>query len=251
MKAYEAHETEYRRMKAQGVRSWDLRNQSWEIDPSDIRFLEYVVGQPWAPRKGKAVELGCGTAPLLRWLSKKGFSGLGGDVSATAIEMARAQSADFPLTFIAADLCRWIPPPAERGTMDLCVDGHLLHCITNAEDRAALLYTVRSLLRNPGGVFVVMSMCAPVDTERIGGQTQPRGRYEDSILWTPLAFPASYDDQRIMEGTTYLPIRYIPSEESLLGELRAAGFVPMQIQFTRYAYGEETSSVNIALVPAS
>lgn len=250
MKAYEAHETEYRRMKALGIRAWDLRNQSWEMDPSDIRFLEYVLKQDWAPRGGRAVELGCGTAPLLRWLSKKGFTGLGVDISATAIEMARAQSQGFPLSFLVADLCHWIPAPADRGTMDLCLDGHLLHCITSAEDRAALFYTVRTLLRDPGGVFVVMSMCAPVNTDRIGGSADPPARYEDSILWIPPAFPAAYEDQRVIGDVTYIPIRYIPSRETLLGELRAAGLISVQSRFTPFSSGEETSCLNVAVVPA-
>ncbi len=112
-KPYEGHETEYQRMRKNNIRSWDLRDKPEEIDESTKRFIEDALDQPWAAEKGKVIELGCGTAPMLRWLSEKGFGpGLGVDVSKTAIAMAREQSKGLNLTFKNADLCKTLPAKA-------------------------------------------------------------------------------------------------------------------------------------------
>ena len=128
-KNYALHQLEYEKMRRQGIKSWGRRDQPWEIDPNDKRFLADALAQPWAPKRGTALEIGCGTAPILRWLTRRGFSGLGVDISRTALEMARAQSRGRAIGFVQADMCR--PALRLRGRFDLAVDGHCLHCVTN------------------------------------------------------------------------------------------------------------------------
>ena len=72
-------------MKERGVRSWNERGVGGQpvraVDPDAERFLDDVLAQTWAPRAGRALELGCGTGPMLRWLAERGFRGVGIDVS--------------------------------------------------------------------------------------------------------------------------------------------------------------------------
>ena len=140
-KAYAAHEVLYQRMKAKGIRCWEQLNnaetfkRNGQIERNDLRFLVDALAQEWAPRKGSAIELGCGTGPMLRWLRKQGLGGLGVDISRTAIAMAREQSKGSGLRFRQADLCG--EPVAKAGSFDLALDGHCLHCITGQADRNA------------------------------------------------------------------------------------------------------------------
>jgi 2-polyprenyl-3-methyl-5-hydroxy-6-metoxy-1,4-benzoquinol methylase len=90
--SYEAHEKEYRRMESAGIPSWFRRNRPWDIDPHDEHFLADVLAQPWAPKTGVVIELGCGTGPLTRWLANKGCQATGIDISPTAIRMAQQRS---------------------------------------------------------------------------------------------------------------------------------------------------------------
>lgn len=64
-------------MEAAGIKSWFRKDHPWEIDPHDRHFFEHVFAQPWAPKDGAAVELGCGTGPIARWLGGRGFKTTG------------------------------------------------------------------------------------------------------------------------------------------------------------------------------
>jgi 2-polyprenyl-3-methyl-5-hydroxy-6-metoxy-1,4-benzoquinol methylase len=148
-KPYESHEDEYRWMEAAGTKSWFQRNRPWAIDPHDQHFLEDVFAQPWAPKNGHAMELGCGTGPLTRWLAKSGFKTTGVDVSETAIRMARKQSKSLTIDYRVADICT--KDVRSFGKFDLCVDGRCFHGITSPKDRRAVLENVRDLLK-PNGI---------------------------------------------------------------------------------------------------
>jgi len=105
-KSYQGHEIQYQKMKNKDVLSWDeMIGHNKGITNDTKRFLMDVLAQPWAPKGGKVIELGCGTAPILRWLCKKKFEGLGVDVSKTAIKMAREQSKGFDIRFKRAEKC--------------------------------------------------------------------------------------------------------------------------------------------------
>ena len=75
-----------KKIKKQGMQAWGEKN-NWdaEIDSPEEQFLIDVLAQSWTPQKGKMIELGCGTAPMLRWFCRKGYSCLGVDISKTAI----------------------------------------------------------------------------------------------------------------------------------------------------------------------
>ena len=246
-KPYEGHEIAYKRIRRKGLRSWAERNcakppkRPREIDGDTRKFLVDVLGQRWAPKGGRAIELGCGTAPILRWVCRRGFSGLGVDVSKTAISMARAQSKGLDIRFRRADLCG--PSVGKPGGFDLAVDGHCLHCITGREDRRAFLSNTRALLRE-GGLFVVLTMCSPVD--RKGSPNVIRGqKLVDRVVYAPADEVGEYEGARRIGGRDYMPTRYLGHWKSILTELRAAGFEPQLIRFVHATPKDPTSELSV------
>jgi SAM-dependent methyltransferase len=248
-KAYEGHEAVYREMKRRGVCSWDehLPGQGGHkrpaIDQDDQRFLVDVLAQPWAPSSGRAIELGCGTAPMLRWLCAKGFSGVGVDVSRTAIAMARAQSRGLGIRFKHADLCHGLP--VKPATFDLALDGHCLHCIISATDRKAFLRNVRRLLK-PGGLFLVLTMAAPVDRRALA-KCCPNQILRQRTLYVPLRHAGDVVGARRINGQLYMPTRCIRHWKHILTELRRAGFRPQLLRYNGSTANEPTGSLAAAL----
>lgn len=216
---YESHEGEYRRMKAAGTGSWFRRNRPWDIDPHDKRFLEDVFAQPWAPQNGRAVELGCGTGPLTRWLARRGFKTTGVDISRTAIRMAREQSGNDPVDYRVADICTSaIHAP---GKFVLCVDGRFFQSITNPKDRKAVLANVRRWLK-PEGVFVLMSMCAPIERRHLARQ-YPTQKILRNVIYYPLQRRGGFSEVKTFNGGKFIPVRFVGHWKCLLQELHNAG----------------------------
>ena len=246
-KAYEAHEQIYCRMKKKGIKSWSRRNYAWSISPPDKHFLEDVLMQKWAPKKSTAIELGCGTGTISRWLTKKGFEVTGVDISKTAIQMAKAQSKGFKIKYINDDFCSLNVKPL--GRYDLCVDGQFMHCITTKKDRKIVLRKIRQLL-NPGGIFVMMSMCSPIsyknfvkayDYERILGD----------VIYIEAEKYGDFKDSRIIMGKKYLPTRYIAHWKALLYELQKADLSPILIRYAHYVPNtrkEPTGTFSVATI---
>jgi SAM-dependent methyltransferase len=233
-KAYEGHEFEYRRMKKKGIRSWNERLKYPEIIADAKRFLTYVLAQPWAPKDGMVIELGCGTGPILRWICKRGFRGLGVDVSKTAIAMAKEQSKGLNVKFKQADLCRI--DTGKTGKFDLAIDGHCLHCIVRPEDRKAFLKNSFKLLRK-GGLFIVMTMCSPANRE-IYSNVSKGQKLINHTIYFPYDKARQYENFITLDGRDYIPTRKVPHWKSILAEIRRAGF---QIKLLQYgeAYGQE------------
>ena len=76
-KPYEGHEVIYQRMKKKGILVWGQKGSGStgkSCQPETNNFLKDVLSQPWAPKSGKVIELGCGTGPILRRVYKRGFS---------------------------------------------------------------------------------------------------------------------------------------------------------------------------------
>jgi len=242
MKTYDLHEIEYQRMTKEGIASWFERTNAWEIAPDDLRFLEDTLAQPWAPSKGRAIEIGCGTGPLIRWVCNKGFKGTGIDVSKTAIRMAKSASKSLPITYRVGDICSSFSTKTTQ--YDLCVDGRSLHCITAPHDRRVALANIRKLL-TPGGVLVVMSMCRPVD-RRAFARLYKAHKIIDDTLIMPWEGKAP-DDALEVDGSTYAPMRHVPHWRRLLTELRQAGLCPMLMRLNHSTRDEPVSSLNVAL----
>lgn len=220
-KSHEGHAIAYQRMRQKGVRSWDETQGTKRItiDPDTERFLIDAFSQPWAPKNGRAIEIGCGTAPILRWICKRGFRGFGVDVSRTAIAMARKQSNGLDIEFTQADICHC---DAEKsGKFDLAVDGHCLHCIIEPEDRKAFLENTWRLLRK-GGLFVVITMCAPVDRKAFSDICRGQ-RLLYRTIFAPYERAGEYQGFRTIDGCAYIPTHKVTNWRSILSEVRKAG----------------------------
>lgn len=244
-KPYETHEILYQRMKTEGIRSWEECNAQNEhhkgVEAHMERFMVDTLCQSWAPCKGKAIELGCGTGPIVRWLANRGFKSVGVEISKTAIAMAKEQSKGIGVRFTQADVCNM--ELSKLGRFDLVVDGHCLHCITQPEDRKAFLSNVYKLLK-PGGVFLIASMCSPID--RGGFYKNQHGKLIGSTVYIPWERPEKFKHIRSIRGKSYLPTRYIGHWKSILAEVRAAGFRQQLVRLNLHRPEHPVSSICVA-----
>jgi len=248
-KAYESHENAYRQLLSKAGRSWNDLQQKVAgpitdgVDDNDRRFLEDVLAQPWAPHGGLAVEFGCGTAPMLRWLGGRGFRGIGLEVSPTAVEMARQQSDGLDIAFWQQDVC--CPDLSIAEQADLVLDGRCLHCLTDLAERRAMLANARRFVK-PGGVFILLSMCGPVDRRRFAQLYTPQ-RLIGRIIYSPTQ--AEYVGCRTLGGKRYLPTRYLGHWKSILREIGSAGLAPHLMRVAR-AWGDEVNGdLAVAALP--
>ena len=221
-KPYEGHEIVYRKMREKGILVWGRKGSGStgkSCHPETNNFLKDVLSQPWAPKSGKVIELGCGTGPILRRVCKRGFSGVGIDVSKTAIAMAKEQSKGLDIKFRQGDVCNL--NAKSLGKFDLVIDGLCLHCITEPRDRKAYFDNVFKILKD-GGLFVLLKMCGPMDRKRFS-QVCKGQKIVGKVIYIPFE-DKSYDRLVKFGGKYYLPSRYISHWKDILSEVRQAGF---------------------------
>jgi SAM-dependent methyltransferase len=227
-KPYEGHEIAYQRMKKEGIKIWgegrDVKVKSCRGEIND--FLKNVLSQPWAPKDGRVIELGCGTGPILRRVCKRGFSGVGIDVSKTAIAMAKEQSKGLDIKFRQGDVCNL--NTKSLGKFDLVIDGLCLHCITDAKDRKAYLNNVFKILKD-GGLYVLLAMCGPMDKKRFYEVCKGH-KIVKKVIYVPFE-DKSYGRLAKFNGKSYLPTRYVGHWREILSEIRKAGFVLNLIRY--------------------
>ncbi len=242
-KPYAAHEIAYQKIARDGISSWDqFLGSKTQIDPQVRRFLTDVCARPWAPKAGRVVEIGCGTGPILRWVCKRRFTGLGIDISKTAIAMATQQSKGLDIRFKRADACRL--KTTEFGKFDMVIDGHCLHCITEPADRRALLRNVFRILRK-AAIFVVMTMCAPVDKRLYSCVSKENGLIKHTI-YMPLPQAGRYEGSRKIQDRAYLPVRAVPHWKIVLSEIKKAGFQIRMFQYDAPSDRNPFSSLSVA-----
>ena len=207
------------------VGSWDQR--SWtggkkneqEIEHNTLQVLEQIFEKEWVPNNGIALEIGCGTAPILRWVCQKGFKGHGIDVSKTAIDIAKSKSTRYEISLEQADFCQLND---HKEQYDLIIDGHCFHCLTNQKDREQFLNLSLRLLR-PEGVFILMTMCSPINYEILSGKL-PDQLLKNGILYAPMPLANEYKDAIEIDGMGYVPTRRIEHWLTILREIWEVGF---------------------------
>ena len=228
-KSYEGHEVVYQRMKKKGILVWGQKGSEStgkSCHPETNNFLKDVLSQPWAPKGGKIIELGCGTGPILRRVCKRGFSGVGIDVSKTAIAMAKEQSKGLDIKFRQGDVCNL--NIKSLGRFDLVIDGLCLHCITDIKDRKAYLDNIFKILKD-GGLFVLLTMCGPMDRKRFSKACKGH-KIVKKVIYVPFE-DKSYERLAKFDGKYYLPSRYVGHWKDILSEVRKAGF---ELKLIRY-----------------
>ena len=124
-KYYEGHELAYQKLAAEGADCWggdDFENVHM------LAFLTFALAQTDLEQRDavRALVLGCGTGPLACALSRRGYQVKGIDISATAIEIARANASKrgLDIEYAVADLCA---DELGRSAYDLIVDSHCMH----------------------------------------------------------------------------------------------------------------------------
>ena len=190
------------------------------------------------------MELGCGTGPLTRWLAKRGFKTTGVDVSETAIRMAGEQSKRIAIDYRVVDICT--KDVRSFGKFDLCVDGRCFHGITSPKDRSAVLENIRHLLK-PNGIFVLMSMCAPIKRSSLARQ-YPDQKILRNVIYYPVKKAGAFLGARKIKGQQYLPMRFLGHWKFLLSELQKSGLRPSLVRFNHCLPQEPVSSLNVAAV---
>jgi 2-polyprenyl-3-methyl-5-hydroxy-6-metoxy-1,4-benzoquinol methylase len=226
---YEAHETVYQRMRKNGILVWGQKGSGSvgkSCHPETTNFLKDVLSQPWAPKSGRVIELGCGTGTLLRRICKRGFSGVGIDISKTAIAMAKEQSKGLDIKFRQANVCNL--DTQRLGKFDIVLDGLCLHCLTKTRDRRAYLNNVFKLLKNDG-LFMLLTMCGPID-KKLFAQKCKGQKIVHKVIYVQHE-KKGYEGLIKFDGKMYLPTRYISHWKDILKEISKAGF---ELKIIRY-----------------
>jgi 2-polyprenyl-3-methyl-5-hydroxy-6-metoxy-1,4-benzoquinol methylase len=229
-KPYEGHEVVYQQMRKEGILTWGQKSSSHKTVVScrseTKRFLKDIFSQPWAPKKGRVIEFGCGTGLLLRHICKRGFTGVGIDVSRTAIAMAKEQSRGLDIKFIQGDVCNL--DRKKLGRFDIVLDGMCLHCITDTKDRKAYYRNAFKILKDDG-VFILLTMCGPMNRKRFVELYKDQ-KIIKKVIYLPFEHKG-YKGSSIFNGKRYLPTRYVGHWKDILSELRQAGFESKLIRY--------------------
>jgi len=230
-------------MKREGIATWNERDGDTPVDKYTERFLLEVSDEPWSPKPpGRALELGCGTAPLLRWLYARGWAGTGVDVSPTAIEMAREQSASLDLDLRVGDVLA-LDFVADT-SVDLVVDGHCFHCLTDPNDHPKFFSEVARVLK-PGGCFVLLTMCRPILRKAFREKyVGLRGNWIYARSATVDEFEGIID----IKGVPHLPVRYLEDWKVLLKRVRRVGLSARLVRLALCHEGEPFSDLSVAAV---
>ncbi|MFA5554526.1 MAG: class I SAM-dependent methyltransferase [Phycisphaerae bacterium] len=229
-KSYEAHEVIYKRMRKEGILTWGQKSRLYKtvvsLRPEIRRFFKDIFSRSWAPKQGRVIEFGCGTAPLLRDICKKGFTGVGIDVSPTAIAMAKEQSKGLDIKFMLGDVCNL--DKKKLGLFDIVLDGMCLHCITDMKDRKAYFNNVFKILKDDG-VFILLTMSGPLNRKRFI-ELYADQKIINKVIYLPFDYKG-YKGSSTFNGKRYLPTRYMGHWKDILSELSHAGFKPQLIRY--------------------
>ncbi len=241
-KAYIAHENVYQSLRERGLTSWNAKSGLPDIEAPTQRFFKDVLGARWGPSTGAALELGCGTAPLLRWLAGLGWKGTGIDISPTAIDMARefAVRENKPLDFRVGDATDMKNLPANA--FDLVSDGQCFHCLIEDSDRHRMLDEVRRVLQ-PDGCFVLNTMARPI----LPGQfKRQHGMIRDGIIFCADPNAKKIEGAREINGEWMRPTRRLAHWKDILALLRAHGMIPQLHMVSLCNMSEPLSFLSVA-----
>lgn len=197
-------------------------------------WLDALLGRlrPAAPERLTLLDVGCGSGRLSRRLREQGFSVLGVDINAAAIEAARRGAGSEAgaggwLRFAEADFAADQLPRIDHGPFDVVVCQLVISIIGAGRQRANLLRHICASLR-PGG-WLALSASAVSDTINPG---YARLYAEDE----PLTGERHTYFSRNERGEILYATHHFTAEE-LAGLLAATGFGEISMATER-----ETSS---------
>jgi 2-polyprenyl-3-methyl-5-hydroxy-6-metoxy-1,4-benzoquinol methylase len=140
----------------------------------------------------RCIDLGCGIGNYSRYLSKKGFTVTGVDISPSAIRIAKenARENGVMCDFIVADVLS--AGDQIQDTFDFAFDWEVLHHVF-PQKRKRYVESVFRLL-NPGGTY--LSVCFSDKDAEFGG----KGKYRHTPLGTHLYFSSEHELRRLFTG---------------------------------------------------
>jgi len=215
-KSYETHEIAYKRLKHKRAKSWhEMYSTTVGQEPDHPgkarpRFPEDIFEKITFSVKAPVLEIGCGTGPLIRWITSEGFSGTGIDISTTAIEIAREQTTDSGINFIQGDYC--YTSAFNNSKFDLIVDGSCFHCIVEDSDRKLFLKKSYELL-NENGVFVLFSSCSPINKKSFAEKYKSE-IFEKGIFYVP--YNVELEGSKNFNGKLYMAQRNFEHWKNIL-----------------------------------
>ncbi|MCP4912773.1 MAG: class I SAM-dependent methyltransferase [Oligoflexia bacterium] len=216
MKYYELHENFWQSLTSNGHKTWDRENLEDIFDTHRNRELKTFFPHI---KKGKALDLGCGSGNQSFFLNKEGFECLGVDISQTAIDMALVLNEELQQDnrFIVADVCQL--DLAEK--FDLITDSCLLHCIVFEEHRRQFFESIKLHLNEEGKAFIFTMV-----TENGEDPYRENDFFfldKDGVLWSKGA--KNFDvESTTFDGEEYFPHRRILDHKKQLEELKSYGF---------------------------
>jgi 2-polyprenyl-6-hydroxyphenyl methylase/3-demethylubiquinone-9 3-methyltransferase len=129
-------------------RLYSVEGRNWHLQSRMSLVLDTI--DRFAPRGGRALDVGCGTGFLLERLAERGFAGIGVDLSPESVAIAQRRLAEIGVADrLRAEVGSAYEPP--DGPFDLVT---LTDVLEHLEDPRACLRAVRERM-TPGGLLVI------------------------------------------------------------------------------------------------
>jgi 2-polyprenyl-6-hydroxyphenyl methylase/3-demethylubiquinone-9 3-methyltransferase len=129
-------------------RLYSVEGRNWHLQSRMSLVLDTI--DRFAPRGGRALDVGCGTGFLLERLAERGFAGIGVDLSPESVAIAQRRLAEIGVADrLRAEVGSAYEPP--DGPFDLVT---LTDVLEHLEDPRACLRAIRERM-TPGGLLVI------------------------------------------------------------------------------------------------
>lgn len=143
-----------------------------------------------------ALDLGCGLGRNTRWFARQGYQATGIDLSAYAINQARARSSEGAVTFLEGDVLR---EHISGGPFDVVYDSGCFHHLP-PHRRLSYLRTLENVLK-PGGLFGICTFAwGQMGSEEDDVTLLRQGHLEGGIAYTMDDLRQVFSSLEFLEG---------------------------------------------------
>lgn len=219
MKYYEMHEIVYKKIKDDGILSWD-KSSSFEdmwLHGTNTGLKKHLSEIGVSFKDLNVLDLGTGTGTSALFCAKEGAKCVGVEVSRTAIDIAlkNAQTLALDVEFIVDDILNL----QLNRKFNLVVDSTVLHCIVGNKDRKNFYETAKRHLNTDGYLFI-NTMISRGDVS--AAFPKEYFHFEDEVLWS-LGI-SEITERKMIDGKSYFAHRTLLSEQNQIEEFKNRGF---------------------------